>query len=123
MSSGAASGRYGRHVRAYQGIMNNANATARQANFAKLIRGRFLDRRMSRWMDTTFRARNPGLHMRLDRAVPGSGSAVRPDVYMHNVGGRSYIFDFGGPSKVGGMGKYSGMADELVPIIPTPWVP
>jgi hypothetical protein len=70
-------------------------------------------------METTFRDRYP--NMRLDRTLPGS--KLRPDVYFPDLGGRSAIFDFGGPSKVGGILKYTGMADDLIPIIPTSFVP
>ena len=111
--------RYGRWAETYRGIMTNPNATARQINFAKGIRGRFVDRRMSTWMESTFRSRYPT--MQLDRTLPGS--TLRPDAFFPNIGGRSVIFDFGGPSKVGDIMKYSGMADDLIPIVPTPFVP
>ncbi|GEM_PF-5450217 len=44
--------RYGRWAKMYRGIMTNPNATSRQINFAKGIRGRFVDRRMSSWMES-----------------------------------------------------------------------
>jgi RHS repeat-associated protein len=119
MSAGAAShARYGRWAQTYQAIMTDANATARQINYAKGIRGRFVDRRMSAWMESKFRAQYPA--MQLDQALPGS--TLRPDVYFPDLGGRSVIFDFGGPSKVEEVLKYSGMAEDVIPIVPTPFV-
>ena len=31
--------------------------------------------------------------------------------------------EVGGPSKVGGLGKYTGMADEVIPLVPSQWIP
>ena len=119
LMSGKASqnSRYGRAANIYQSIMNgNGNK-----NFAKLIRGRFLDRRMNSWMEKTFRTKLP--NMQLDQTVAGAGNFLRPDVFIPNIGNRKVIFDFGGPSKLLDISKYKGMADDLFPIIPTSFIP
>ncbi len=117
----ATHGRYGRWARVYQSITNDPAAAARASNFAKGLRGRFLDRRMNQWMRRTYGGRYP--NMRLDHAVPGSGSGLRPDVYIPDIGGKSFIFDFGGPSKIEGISAYEGLADVLVPIVPGSFMP
>jgi hypothetical protein len=118
MSSNAAKhNRYGDIATRYQSIMNGSG----NKNFAKLIRGRFLDRRMNTWMENTYRSKYP--NMRLDMTVPGSGNSLRPDVYLPNLNNRKTIFDFGGPSKVDNLGKYSGMADDIFPIVPKSYIP
>jgi len=33
------------------------------------------------------------------------------------------IFDVGSPSKIQDIGKYKGMADEIIPLVPSHWVP
>jgi hypothetical protein len=63
------------------------------------------------------------LGVRIDQTIPGSGNALRPDLYFPNLGGRRVIFEVGGPSKVGGLGKYTGMADEVAPLVPSQWIP
>ena len=78
----------------------------------KLIKGRLLDRKLNAYAQRQF-GHIPGI--RFDRGIPGSGHRLRPDIYIPNLQGRSIIFDFGGPSKIKGIGKY---ADDLVPIIP-----
>ena len=111
MSSKAANHpEYGRFVRAYQKYADT--------NFGKMIRGRFLDRRMNYLLK---KGRIPGAKAftSIDRVIPGVSGKLRPDLYFRSLGGESVIFDFGGPSKIGQMGKYTGMADELIPIIPS----
>ena len=76
---------------------------------------------MNQWMRRTYGGRYP--NMRLDHAVPGSGSGLRPDVYIPDIGGKSFIFDFGGPSKIEGISAYEGLADVLVPIVPGSFMP
>ena len=114
--SGANHANLGRWAKLYQKIMTDPNATARQINFAKGIRGRILDRRMNDWMRRTYGRSHP--NMRLDRTVPGSGSDLRPDAYFPDIDGRSTIYDIGGPSKLDDIMKYDGMADDLVPVVP-----
>lgn len=82
-------------------------------NFAAGIRGRFIDVRMRAWFRTRF-GTVPGV--RIDQTIPGSGNKLRPDLYLPNVEGRSVIFDVGGKSKIKGIGQYSGMADDIIPI-------
>ena len=84
-------------------------------NFAKLIRGRLLDRKLNSYTAREF-GDIPGI--RLDRTVPGSGSRLRPDVYIPNFNGRNVIFDFGGPTKIKNINKFDDLADDLIPIIP-----
>ena len=59
--------------------------------------------------------------VRIDQTIPGSGNALRPDLYLPNLGGKRVIFEVGSPSKVRGLGKYKGMADYVIPIIPKQW--
>ncbi len=87
-------------------------------NFANMIRGRFLDIRMRSKLASIFRGQ-PGV--RIDRTIPGSGR-LRPDLYFPEIGGRSVIFDIGGQSKISGILKYKGMADELIPLVPIQWI-
>jgi RHS repeat-associated protein len=89
-------------------------------NFARGIRGRFLDVRMREFFRERF-ARTQGIQ--IDRTVSGETSDLRPDLYFENLGGRSVIFDVGSPSKIDGILKYEGMADELIPLIPEQWFP
>jgi len=89
-------------------------------NFSKGIRGRILDVRMR----GIFRERFgdvPGV--RIDQTIPGTGSNLRPDLYFPDLGGRKVIFDVGSPSKIQDIGKYKGMADEAIPLVPLDWVP
>ena len=81
-------------------------------NFAKLIKGRVIDRRMNKWMTDKYK----GMGATFDRTTPGSGR-MRPDAYFPDVDGQSVIFDIGGPSKASGIGKYDGLADIVEPII------
>ena len=114
MSSGAANHpEWGRHVKKYQAIMNNVNATSREINRAKMLKGRFLDKRMQIWMSDTYKFQG----MTLDKAITGSGR-MRPDVFIPNIGGQSVIFDFGGPSKFKTINKYNRLADEVMAIVP-----
>ena len=87
-------------------------------NFAKGIRGRFLDIRMRGLFRERFRGVGGIL---IDQTVPASGSNLRPDLYFDSLGGRSVIFDVGSPSKIDDILKYEGMADELIPLIPYQW--
>lgn len=90
------------------------NVQSSNPNFAKLIEGRVLDRRLN-----SILKKNPlGNGVRLDQAVPNSGSALRPDVFFPNLDGKRVIFDFGGPSKIGDIRKFEGLADEIIPIVP-----
>ena len=85
---------------------------------AKAIRGRFLDIRMR----MIFRQRFgdiPGV--RIDQTILGSGSRLRPDLYVPDLGGRKIIFDVGSPSKVTDILKYEGLADDAIPLIPEQW--
>ena len=98
---------------------NLYRATAETSpNFAKGIRGRVLDVRMRGKFREMF-GDTPGV--RIDQTIPGSGSPLRPDLYFRNLGGSSAIFDVGGPSKVLGISKYQGLANELVPLVPRQW--
>lgn len=58
----------------------------------------------------------PGV--RIDQTIPGTNSALWPDLYCPDLDGRKVIFDVGGPSKVGDISKYNGMADDLFPLVP-----
>jgi len=89
-------------------------------NFAAGIRGRILDIRTRSLFRDLYTGRVAGV--RIDETIPGSGNALRPDLYFPNLDGRRVIFDVGGPSKVGEIEKYSGMADELIPLIPEQWI-
>lgn len=104
-------------------FLGSSNASVAQAyrtfqnvnpNFASLIRGRVLDRRIHLKLEQAFE----GYNVRLDQVVPGSGNILRPDVYFPNIDGQSAIFDIGGPSKIFGIQKYRGMADQVIPIVP-----
>ena len=97
--------------------MHRANLTL-NPNFAKGVRGRILDVRMRGKFRAMF-GDVPGV--RIDQTIPGSGSALRPDLYFPDLGGRSVIFDVGGPSKVRDILKYGGMADDLIPLVPEQW--
>jgi hypothetical protein len=55
-------------------------------------------------------------HPRFDRPVP------RKSPKNPNLGGRRVIFDVGGPSKIGDILKYDGMADDLIPLVPVQWI-
>jgi RHS repeat-associated protein len=89
-------------------------------NFAKGIRGRILDIRMRGKLREQF-GDVPGA--RIDQTIPGSGNNLRPDLYLPSVGGRRVIFDVGSPSKMLEIGKYKGMADDTIPLVPIGWVP
>lgn len=92
-----------------------SNLTSRP-NFAKGIRGRFLDVRTR----PIFKEMYVGA-VRLNQTVPGAANKLRPDVYFPDLGGRSVIFDVGGPSKIGEISKYRGMADDVIPLVPEQW--
>jgi hypothetical protein len=47
---------------------------------------------------------------------------LRPDIYIPDLQGRSVIFDFGGPSKIDGIGKFLKLADDVIPIVPIPFL-
>lgn len=83
-------------------------------NFAKLIKGRIIDRRMHKWMSEKYKHIYPDA--KFDKTIPGSGK-MRPDAYFPNVDGESVIFDIGGASKMSDIGKYGGLADIVEPII------
>jgi RHS repeat-associated protein len=103
-----------RAARLYNQMYQSENP--RDQNFAKLIRGRFIDRMMHSYFVRRF-GNTKGA--RMDQALPGSkDTSLRPDLYLPNVGGKSVIFDVGGPSKKADIEKYRGMADHLIPIIP-----
>jgi hypothetical protein len=79
-----------------------------------------LDIRTRSQFDALFGDVVPGV--RIDKTILGSGSRLRPDLYFPDIGGRSVIFDVGGATKIGDIFKYEGMADDLIPLIPTQWV-
>lgn len=81
-------------------------------NFASLIKGRIVDRRMNSWMKGKY-GDIPGATF--DLTIPGSGR-LRPDAYFPNLDGKSVIFDIGGTSKATDILKYEGMADIIIPI-------
>lgn len=81
-------------------------------NFASLIKGRIVDRRMNRWMKGKY-GNIPGATF--DTTVPGSGK-LRPDAYFPDLDGKSVIFDIGGASKATDILKYNGVADVIIPI-------
>ncbi|WP_233268525.1 RHS repeat-associated core domain-containing protein [Cellulophaga sp. L1A9] len=83
-------------------------------NFAKLIKGRVIDRRMNKWMKGKYEDLFPVSSF--DKTIPGSGR-MRPDAYFPDLDGQSAIFDIGGSSKTTGIGKYDGLADIVEPII------
>ncbi|MEN1681765.1 MAG: polymorphic toxin-type HINT domain-containing protein [Planctomycetota bacterium] len=83
-------------------------------NFASLIEGRVLDRRLN----SLLKRQGLGTGVRLDQTVPNTGSRLRPDVYFPALGGRRVIFDFGGPSKTTQIQKFQEFADEIIPIVP-----
>lgn len=87
-------------------------------NLGKGIRGRFLDRRMNTIFDERF---GDIAGVRMDQTILGAGNALRPDLYLPALGGRRVIFEVGGPSKLFGLDKYRGMADEIIPLIPRQW--
>jgi hypothetical protein len=82
-------------------------------NFASMIRGRIIDRRMNAWFKDQY-GNVPGV--RIDQQIPGSGMTTRPDLYLPELGGKKVIFDVGGPSKITDILKYEGQADYLFPI-------
>jgi len=49
--------------------------------------------------------------------VPGSGTPLRPDLYFPNLDGRSVIFEVGGPSKIGKLGKHKNLADQVILVV------
>lgn len=90
---------------------------AKNPNFAKGIRGRFLDSRMNGLLKQEF----GGIEgVRINQAVDGYGN-LRPDIYFPNMEGRSVIFDVGSPSKIESIFKYQHMADDVIPLIPEQW--
>jgi hypothetical protein len=89
-------------------------------NFANGIRGRILDIRTRSKFRDMFGDTVPGV--RIDQTIPGSGNSLRPDLFFPNLGGRRVIFDVGSPSKIGGIQKYQGMADDLIPLVPVQWI-
>ena len=111
-------------VERWLGVSNNRWAKLYRAslssspNFAKGIRGRFLDIRTRNIFRSMYRS-SPGIHV--DKAV--SGSPLRPDLFFSNLNKRKVIFDVGGKSKVEEIKKYTGKADDLIPLIPVQWVP
>ncbi|HYH08908.1 MAG TPA: Ig-like domain-containing protein, partial [Thermoanaerobaculia bacterium] len=109
--------RFGRFVKQYQDILNNPLATARDRNFARMIRGRFVDRRMRQWMIRRWSAEFP--NATFDRRIPDADSTLRPDAFFPDIEGQSVIFDFGGPSKITDIEEYEGLADIRIPVIPT----
>ncbi|MGV3774938.1 MAG: RHS repeat-associated core domain-containing protein [Verrucomicrobiales bacterium] len=91
------------------------------SGFAKGIRGRILDERTRKIFRRMFGSSgNNGIG--INQTVPGSGSTLRPDLYFPNLGGRSVIFDVGSRGKVLDIGKYSHLADEVIPLIPIPFL-
>ncbi len=83
-------------------------------NFAKLIKGRIIDRRMNKWMKGKYEDLYPGSSF--DKRIPGSGR-MRPDAYFPNLDGQSAIFDIGGSTKKKDIIKYNGLANNVVAII------
>ena len=87
------------------------NFATTNPNFAALIKGRVIDRRMNAWM----RKKYDGLGV-FDETIPNSGR-MRPDAYFPDLDGKSVIFDIGSKSKIADIQKYDGLADIVEPIL------
>jgi hypothetical protein len=83
-------------------------SSQQKSNFAELIRGRIIDIRMRQWLRKKY-GKMPGA--RIDQTVPGSGSKLRPDLYLPDVDGEKVIYEIGGKTKRAD--KYKGLADSI----------
>jgi uncharacterized Zn-binding protein involved in type VI secretion len=90
-------------------------AVQKRSGFAALIRGRMIDVKMRPWLRKKY-GRIPGA--RIDQTIPGSGSRLRPDLYLPDVDGQSVIYEIGGKTK--SAGKYKGLAARTHVIYTTP---